>query len=162
MKRIVAAVVGVARVFVVVALLTSPVMASQYNLEQARQIIPRADATRLRRAGIRTTLDILIQGRTADYRRQLAASSGLSLEKISAWVLLADLMRVRGIGPDVARLLTAIGVRTVADLQRADSEQAAIAIHDANRRLHLSTNPPTAPSIQYWITQSRELPLVIE
>ena len=75
---------------------------------------------------------------------------------------LADLLRVRGIGPDVARLLTAVGVRTIADLQRADPNLTAQAILDVNKARRLSQNPPGAPSLGYWIRVSRDLPIVLE
>jgi hypothetical protein len=148
--------------FALATALASPSLASQYSLDQARQIISRAEAKSLRRAGIQSTFDILIHGRTPSDRAELSTATGLSVEKILSLVMLADLMRVRGIGPDVARLLTAVKVRTVEDLQRADPEATAVAVHDINKRLHLSTNPPGAESISYWVVQARELPVVLE
>ncbi|HEX2571881.1 MAG TPA: DUF4332 domain-containing protein [Polyangia bacterium] len=136
--------------------------ASQYPLEQATQIIPRVEGRKLQRAGIETTLDLFVEGHTGEGRRALAARSGLPIEKITSWVALADLMRVRGIGPDVARLLTAVGVRTLAELQQADAAATGTAIHDFNRKAHLSTNPPGAESIAFWIGEARRLPVVLE
>jgi predicted flap endonuclease-1-like 5' DNA nuclease len=142
--------------------IVTPAAASEYPLDQAKAIIPHPEATRLRKAGIRTTLDILTSGLSPDKRRQLAARSGLPPERIEALAALADLLRVRGIGPDVARLLTAAGVRTIADLQRCDPTAVAAAIKDLNRERKLSTNPPGAESISYWITQARLLPIVLQ
>jgi hypothetical protein len=141
---------------------TTPAGASEYPLDQAVLIIPRPDARRLRRAGIDNTLDLLTYGRTAAARALLAQRTGLTVEKIDAWVALADLMRVRGIGPDVARLLTAVGVRTLAELQRSDPGATAVAIHELNRVKRLSPNPPGAESLAYWIDLSRGLPIVLE
>jgi hypothetical protein len=136
--------------------------ASQYLLDQAHAIIPAPEGKRLRKAGIRSTLDLLTTGRTVDGRKALANRTGLPFERLSALVALADLMRVRGIGPDVARLLTAVGIRTVADLQRADPSAAGAAIQAVNREKKLSTNPPPIESISYWVAQSRYLPIVLE
>ena len=83
------------------------------------------------------------------------------MSRIEAWVNLADLMRVRGIGPDVARLLTAVGIKTLSDLQRADAATTAAAIRDFNKKTHLSTNPPGAESIRFWIGMSRALPIIV-
>ncbi len=140
----------------------SPTLASEYPLDQVVVLIPRVDAHRLRRAGIANTLDLLTYGRTAAGRDLLARRSGLSVERIDAWTALADLMRVRGIGPDVARLLTAVGVRTIADLQRCDPVATATAIRDVNKARRLSPNPPRAESLAYWIDLSRALPIVFE
>ena len=136
--------------------------ASQYPLDQASLIIPRADAKLLRKAGIRTTLDILMHGRTPADREALAARSGLPLARIEDWAAFADLMRVRGIGPDVARLLARAGLRTIAALQQADPVTTAAQIKQINQREHLSTNPPGAESIAFWIGLARQLPVVLE
>jgi len=136
--------------------------ASQYPLEQAHAIIAPADAARLKRAGLRTTLDLLTYGRTAPGRQAIAARTGIPVERIADWAGLADLMRVRGIGPDVARLLAAVGVKCLAHLQRAEADPLASAIREVNRDKKLSTNPPGAESIAYWIAQARSLPIVLE
>lgn len=135
--------------------------ASQYPLDQAQAIIQPDQARRLRHAGLRTTADFLTWGRTGDGRRLLAERARLPLEQITAWVLIADLMRVPGIGPDVARLFTAAGVRSIAELRRADPAATADAVHEANRRGHLSTNPPGAQSIAYWVQLAASLPILI-
>lgn len=145
-----------------IAFLGRDAAASQYPLEQATRIIPRAEGRKLQRAGVETTLDLFVAGHTVEGRRALAARSGLSIGKIASWVALADLMRVRGIGPDVARLLTAVGVRTLAALQQADAVATGTAIHDYNRKTRLSTNPPGAESIAFWIGEAQRLPVVLE
>lgn len=147
--------------FFLLLAITPAARASQYPLEQAVAIIPRDHVPALRRAGVRTTEDFLTWGRTPDGRRLLAKRAGFSVDKVTGWVFLADLMRVRGIGPDVARLLTAAGVRTLADLQRADAGGTAQTVREVNRRTRLSTNPPGAESLRYWIEQSRELPIIV-
>ena len=145
-----------------VTVLGGDAAASQYPLDQATRIIPRVEGHKLQKAGIQTTLDLFVEGHTAEGRRVLAARSGLPIEKIASWVALADLMRVRGIGPDVARLLTAVGVRTLAELQQADAAATGAAIHVYNRKTHLSTNPPGAASIAFWIGEAQHLPVVLE
>jgi hypothetical protein len=136
--------------------------ASEYPLEQARQIIPRDAASKLRRAGLRSTLDLITRGATARGRTQIAQASGLELDQVAGFVALADLMRVRGIGPDVARLLTAAGVRTLSDLQQCDPNDVAAKIRELNKERKLSTNPPGVESISYWIGLARLLPVVLE
>ena len=135
--------------------------ASQYPLDQAAAIIPASDAQKLRRAGVRTTADFLTWGRTPEGRRLLAERSGHPIDKITSWVLLSDLMRVRGIGPDVARLLTAVGVKTIADLKKIDADSTAASIREVNSKRHLSTNPPGAESIRYWVEQAMSLPVIV-
>jgi hypothetical protein len=136
-------------------------LASHYPLDQVRALIPRDDARKLRRAGVRTTADFLVWGRTAEGRSLLAGRAHLPVEQVTSWVLLADLLQVRGIGPDVARLLTAVGVRSLADLQHADADATAAAILELNKRTRMSPNPPGAASIRYWVDLARSLPVVV-
>lgn len=135
--------------------------ASQYPLDQAAAIIPASEVPKLRKAGVRTTEDFLTWGRTAEGRKLLADRARISVEQITAWVLLADLLRVRGIGPDVARLLTAVGVRSLSELKRVDADATASSIRDVNNKRHLSTNPPGAESIRYWVQQAMSLPVLV-
>ena len=153
---------GLALLVPLCAFAAAPVArASHYPLDQVTVLVPRDDARKLRKAGVRTTADFLVWGRTAEGRALLAGRSGLPVAQVTQLVLLADLMQVRGVGPDVARLLTAVGVRALADLQRADPEVTAAAIKELNRKAHLSTNPPTAESIRYWVQLSRSLPVTV-
>lgn len=146
----------------VLALAAAPVAASEYNLDQAHLIIPRADAQKLRRAGLRTTLDLITRGANLRGRGMIAQTSGIAFDVVTGYVALADLMRIRGIGPDVARLLTAAGVRTLADLQKCDPNDTASKIRELNKDRHLSGNPPGPESLSYWIGQARMLPVVME
>lgn len=139
----------------------APARASHYPLDQAGAIIPASDIPKLRRAGVRTTEDFLTWGRTAEGRKLLADRARIPLEQVTAWVMLSDLLRIRGIGPDVARLLTAVGVRSLADLKKVDADTTAASIRDVNARRHLSTNPPGAESIRYWVEQAMSLPVLL-
>ncbi len=75
---------------------------------------------------------------------------------------MADLLRVKGIGPDVARLLSAAGVRTVAQLKAADPAKLNDAITAANTKQHLSENPPSIDHLKAWIQQAGTLPIVLK
>lgn len=141
---------------------SSSSLASEYELEQAGLIISSVDAAALRQVGIKSTLDLLAKGRTLASRQRIARRLRMTVDKVTAWVALADLMRIRGIGPDVARLLTAAGVKTIAQLQQADPAATETAVREVNKKSHLSENPPGAESIANWVRQARALPVVLE
>jgi hypothetical protein len=61
----------------------------------------------------------------------------------------------------VARLLSAVGVLTVLDLQKADAAKIADAIAKANAQQKLSENPPGAEHLAAWIAQAKNLPIVL-
>jgi predicted flap endonuclease-1-like 5' DNA nuclease len=146
-----------------VLLLCAPLArASNYFLEQLRAVASRSEILKLRRAGLRTTDDLVRHGATAAARAALSRRSGVAAARLSQLCALSDLMRLRGVGPDAARVMHAAGCRSVADLQRADPQELADAIKRVNDRTRLSTNPPRAENLVAWIAQAQRLPVVYQ
>ena len=77
--------------------------ASNYALEEIPQAIPAADAAKLKAAGITTTFSLLEKSVEAKDRKSLSRQTKIAEKTLEAWAQMADLLRVRGIGPDVAR-----------------------------------------------------------
>jgi predicted flap endonuclease-1-like 5' DNA nuclease len=136
--------------------------ASNYALEEIPQAIPAADAAKLKTAGIATTFALLEKGAEAPARKTLAKQTKIAEKTLEAWVQMADLLRVRGIGPDVARLLAAAGTKTVEQLKSADPTKLNDDIAKVNSKQHLSENPPNAEQLGAWIKQAKDLPIVLK
>ncbi|MCS6913630.1 MAG: DUF4332 domain-containing protein [Myxococcales bacterium] len=148
----------IARLAMVVAvLLAVPALGSNYFLDQIVSVASRSEIRRLKRAGVRTTDELARRGATPQGRTELHRRTGISLSRLSYLSSLADLMRLRGIGPDAARVLVAAGCRSVAELQQADPYALAEVIQRVNDRARLSTNPPRAENLQAWIAQARQM-----
>ena len=96
------------------------------------------------------------------WNRSLATATKIPQKTIDGWVKMADLMRIKGIGPDVARLLTAVGVATVVELQKADAQKTADAVAKVAAAQKLSENPPSPEHLQAWIAQAKNLPIVLK
>ena len=135
--------------------------ASNYALEEIPQAIPAADAAKLKAAGITTTFALLEKAAEPKDRRALAKTTKIAEKTIEGWAQMADLLRVRGIGPDVARLLAAAGVHTVAQLKSANASAVSDEIVKVNSKQHLSENPPSVEHLQGWIQQAQTLPIVL-
>jgi hypothetical protein len=135
-----------------------PAAASNYFLEQITRIASKAEIRSLRRLGIRTTDELAYYGATPAQRRELARQTGLTPGRLAALGAMADLMRLRGIGPDAARVLAAAGCPSLTDLQRADPQALAEAVKRVNDRTRLSQNPPRVENLTAWVAASRELP----
>jgi predicted flap endonuclease-1-like 5' DNA nuclease len=135
--------------------------ASNYALEEIPQAIPAADAQKLKSAGVTTTFALLEKAADPKDRKSLARSTKIAEKTIEAWAQMADLLRVRGIGPDVARLLAAAGVHTVVQLKTANASALSDEIVKVNSKQHLSENPPSMEHLQGWIQQAQTLPIVL-
>ena len=135
--------------------------ASNYALEEIPQAIPAADALKLKGQGIGTTFQLLEKAGDAKARKELAKAAKIPEKTLESWVQMADVMRVKGVGPDVTRLLAACGVHTVAQLKTQDATKLNDDIMKANSKSHLSENPPSVEHLQAWIAQAQTLPIVL-
>ena len=82
----------------------------------AIESMDQRDATKLRKAGVRTTDALLKTAAKRTGRRRLAKQADLSESDILSWVNRADLMRFKGVGSEYADLLEAAGIVPVKGL----------------------------------------------
>ena len=153
--------VTVAAVAMVALWAARPARASNYALEEMPQAVPSADAAKLKAHGIGTTFQLLEKAADAKSRKELARATKIAEKTLEAWVQMADVMRVKGVGPDVTRLLGACGVHTVAQLKTQDATRLNDEIMKVNSKQHLSENPPSVEHLQAWIAQAQTLPIVL-
>jgi predicted flap endonuclease-1-like 5' DNA nuclease len=139
----------------------TPAFASNYALEEIPQAIPGADALKLKAQGIGTTFQLLEKAAEPRSRKELARAARIPERTLDGWVQMADILRIKGVGPDVTRLLAACGVRTVAQLKTQDATKLSDEILKVNSRQHLSENPPSMEHLQAWIAQAQTLPIVL-
>lgn len=119
------------------------------------------DATRLRKAGIRTTEALLRRAATRSGRAELSGDSGLATAELLRWVNFADLMRVRGIGAEYAELLTVCGVSTVPELRRRNGVTLTAKLHAVNQKKDLVQRLPTQAMVEGWIERAGALDPVV-
>jgi len=142
-----------------VALLTaSPCWARDYPLFN---VMDDASSKKLEKLKIVTTGDLLARAGTPLDRKKLAKRSGISRGKITQWARLSDLLRLKGVGLKMARLLTMVEVKTVRKLRK----EQPLALHKrvlaANKKKEITKTPPTAEQLFNWIEQAKKLKLKI-
>lgn len=114
-------------------------------------------ARKLAKAGIKTTQDLLENGRTPAKRKKLAQETHISAKLILRWVHIADLVRVDGIGAEYADLLEKTGVDTAKDLSRRNAENLAIALERTNEQKNLVRRPPGIKRLLKIIESASEI-----
>ena len=120
------------------------------RIDEIAGIAPK-EATKLRKAGIRTTESLLKHTGTKAGREQLAAEVGLDADELLSWAQRADLMRVRGVGSEYALLLEACGVQTIRDLRRRNPTALSAKLSDQNGRKSMVRRLPTEGMVMAWI-----------
>jgi len=119
------------------------------------------DATKLRKAGVRTTEALLKSAETRSGRRRLAKDTGLSERDILSWANQADMMRIKGIGPEYADLLEATGVETIRELRRRNPDRLLEAMTATNLRRNVIRRLPTDGMVGGWVDTAKELEPIV-
>ncbi len=120
------------------------------------------NAATLRKARVRTTEALLKRAGTPNDRRALAGQTGLDPEDLLAWVNRADLLRVKGIGPEYAYILSKAGVDTLRELRRRNPANLTRSISDLNGKLGGIRRLPTPEMVADWIATAQATePLVV-
>lgn len=115
------------------------------------------EATKLRKAGIRTSKGLIEVASTRKDRGDLAASLGFDTKDLQQWVNHSDLLRVRGVGAEYAELLVASGVDTLRDLRRRNPTALLAKIIGLNGEARVVRRLPTEAMVEGWIEASKEI-----
>lgn len=119
--------------------------------------IEQRQATKLRKAGVRTSKALTESAATRRGRTQLARDTGLSPKDLQLWVHHADLLRVRGVGGEYATLLVSAGVDTLRDLRRRNPTALLAKIIGLNGSKKVVDRLPTEAMVENWIRDAAEL-----
>ena len=88
------------------------------------------EATKLRRARVRTTTTFLQIASSRSGRALLTKETGINSPKLLHWARRAELMKIKNLGRDYADLLEAAGVESVSELKRRNPESLHEVIRD--------------------------------
>ena len=119
------------------------------------------NATKLRKAGIRTTEALLNRAATRKGRRALAEQTGFTEQQLLTWVNRGDLLRVKGVGQEYADLLEAAGADTVRALRNRSPANLLKRMVEQNKKARLVRRLPTPAMVERWVAHARELPPVV-
>jgi len=137
-------------------------LASHYAVADVPRLITPAEVTKLHKAGVETTEQLLDRAAKGKDRATLAKASGLPANALLDLARRCDLLRIKGVGSEMVLLLEAAGVKSSADLAKRDAAGLTAAVTIANQTHKITEKPPTEPQLADWIDQARKLPPVLE
>ncbi len=123
--------------------------------------IGHRQATKLRKARVRTTEALLKNAATRSGRRELAERIGVTDKLVLEWVNRADLMRVKGVGEEYSDLLEAAGVDTVKELRRRNAANLLNAMIEVNKKKRLVRRLPTEAMVGRWVESAKTLDPIV-
>lgn len=115
------------------------------------------DATKLRKAGVKTSRGLIESATTRRGRTELSAKTGIAPRDLQAWVHHADLLRVKGVGGEYAELLVAAGVDTIRDLRRRNPTALVAKILSMNGSDRVVRRLPTEGMVTGWIDAAKNV-----
>lgn len=110
----------------------------------------------LAKEGVKTTADLIkMEEKEMD---ALAEKTGISRKLIDKWQEHADLMRVKGIGPEYAEALNEIGIDSVAELKMRNPANTLEKIKELDKeKPDVIRRLPTEKRITDWIDQAKDM-----
>lgn len=133
--------------------------ASPYPLEN---ILDAEVAAKLAKEKLTTSDELLERAAKAGELKKLAKTTGLAIAKLTEWAELCDVVRLKGVGPEMTRLLRATGVKTIKQLRAKKAKPLHKAMTAANQKSKMTEKPPSEDQVQSWIDQAKTLKLVLK
>ncbi len=115
------------------------------------------EATRLRRARVKTTSTFLQIAATRSGRALLSKETGISSPKLLHWAKRAELMRVKNLGRDYADLLESVGVESVTELKRRNATSLYEAMIKMNTKTNIVDRIPSEKRVNGWIQEAKDI-----
>ncbi len=117
--------------------------------------IDHKNATKLRKAGVRTARALIENASNRRGRTELSKSAGIDQKNLQQWVHHSHLLMVRGVGAEYAELLVAAGVDTVRDLRRRNSTALLAKVIGLNGQKRVVRRLPTEGMVEGWIDAAK-------
>ena len=119
------------------------------------------EATKLRRARVRTTATFLQIASTRSGRALLTKETGITSPKLLHWAKRAELMKIKNLGRDYADLLEAVGVESVSELKRRNPESLHEMMKNANQVKKIVDRMPSLKRVTSWIDDSKDIVITV-
>jgi predicted flap endonuclease-1-like 5' DNA nuclease len=131
------------------------------NIADVEGIGPKY-ASKLEKAGVKTTDDLLKKGAKPKDRADLEAATGIAHALILEWVNHVDLYRLDGVGSEYSDLLEEAGVDSPAELAHRVPANLAAKLVEINDKKKLVRRVPSEAVVAGWIDQAKKLPKIVE
>ena len=119
-------------------------------------------AKKLLEAGITDTAILLEKCCKPAGRKALAEATGISSKLILTWTNHADLMRIKGVGPQFSELLEKAGVDTVKELAHRVPANLALKCNEVNAAHKIVGRVPVEKEIAKMVEEAKTLPPMME
>ena len=107
--------------------------------------------------GITTVEELLRDTATPQQRSALAKKLGVEGSQLTEWINRADLMRLKGVGTEMANLLEECGVDSCKELQHRKADNLHTKLKETNDAKKITHHAPTLAQVEDWIHEAAML-----
>lgn len=109
---------------------------------------------KLEQANMTTVEHLLHATATRQQRSALAKQLSVSESQLTEWINRADLMRLKGVGKEMANLLEDCGVDSCKELQHRKAGNLHTKLKEINDAKKITHHAPTEAQVEEWITEA--------
>ncbi len=113
--------------------------------------------SKLEAAHLMTVEDLLRETATPQQRAALARQIGVSESQLTGWINRADLMRLKGVGTEMANLLELCGVDSCKELQHRKADHLHDKLKETNDAKKITHHAPTLAQVEAWISEAKTI-----
>lgn len=113
--------------------------------------------TQLEAQGVRTADQFLEKAHTNAQRTELAKQLSISARDLKELVNRADLMRLKGVGGDLANLLEEAGVNSNRELSHRTAEALYAKLVEVQGQKKIAHHLPTQAQVTSWVAEAKTL-----
>lgn len=125
-------------------------------LSKIKGMTPEIQA-KLEAEGIKTAQQLLDHAQTEKARATLAHTLGTTPHVLKEFANRADLMRLKGVGGDLANLLEEAGVNSCKELQHRKAENLHKALVELQAKNKIAHHVPNVEHVAEWIVEAKAL-----
>ncbi len=128
----------------------------EYQVSEIKHISNEVQA-KLVEMGVKTTDQLLAEAHEYNKRKSLAEKIGIDVRDVTELVNRADLMRIDGVGKEMANLLEECGVDSCKELQHRVPANLQAKMKETNDEHKIAHHAPTLAQVESWIKQAATL-----
>jgi len=111
---------------------------------------------------IETTAQLAEALATPAKRADISKKTSAPAAEIEEYGRITDLLRIKGVGPRIARLMRVCGIQHVTGLKSAAAADLLKLMAQNNDVHHITNTLPLVETVQDWINQAKALPTLFE
>ena len=145
-------------------LISFALFANNYHLEDVADTfkINKELLNKLEKNNIQTTIQFILINKDSKMRAENSKSYKISLEKLRELTSEFSLMRIKGIGPIIAKLLFRANIKSLRTFKNSNLKKLEKELIKVNKKYGISPFTPNLKNLEGWQRQVKKLKIILK